>query len=321
MNIEKLFLELKSNIDYQDFRFLLSGKLASSLILRYLIKKNNINPKLNEILVPKFMGWWVYSNIQQNIQLSTTLSRYTKIIWLYHQFGIPQNLKVHNFALENKLLIIEDCAHVLKANLDNGKSDIFNSNYSIVSFSKFIDCSPLGGLQSSDKDFLRFVDNEINQSSKFQSIIINILIKICNLIEPNKLLYSKLYSINYSLWNFPSKNLNSGINCFKKKIKNEVIIRDKRFSLFKSEIKEKIYQDYFNYEKLTCQKLPFVIRNKKIMKNIIDKFENYKFSYDILTYDTNRNFLDPKFEKTIILDHSGKNQFFEDQIDLIKKLI
>ena len=314
MNIEKLFLELKSNIDYQDFRFLLSGKLASSLILRYLIKKNNINPKLNEILVPKFMGWWVYSNIQQNIQLSTTLSRYTKIIWLYHQFGIPQNLKVHNFALENKLLIIEDCAHVLKANLDNGKSDIFNSNYSIVSFSKFIDCSPLGGLQSSDKDFLRFVDNEINQSSKFQSIIINILIKICNLIEPNKLLYSKLYSINYSLWNFPSKNLNSGINCFKKKIKNEVIIRDKRFSLFKSEIKEKIYQDYFNYEKLTCQKLPFVIRNKKIMKNIIDKFENYKFSYDILTYDTNRNFLDPKFEKTIILDHSGKNQFFEDQI-------
>ena len=321
MNIEKLFLELKSNIDYQDFRFLLSGKLASSLILRYLIKKHNINPKLNEILVPKFMGWWVYSTIQQNIQLSTTFSRYTKIVWLYHQFGIPQNLKVYNFAHENKLLIIEECAHVLKANLDNGKSDIFNANYSIVSFSKFIDCSPLGGLQSSDKDFLRFVDDEINQSSKFQSIIINILIKICNLVKSNKLLHDKLYSVNYSLWNFPSKNLNSKINCFKKKIKNEIIIRDKRFSLFKSEIKEKIYQDYFNYEKLTCQKLPFVIRNEKIMKNIIDKFENYKFPYDILTYDTNRNFLDPRFEKTIILDHSEKNQFFEDQIDLIKKLI
>ena len=176
-------------------------------------------------------------------------------------------------------------------------------------------------MQSSDKDFLRFVDDEINQSSKFQSIIINILIKICNLVKSNKLLHDKLYSVNYSLWNFPSKNLNSKINCFKKKIKNEIIIRDKRFSLFKSEIKEKIYQDYFNYEKLTCQKLPFVIRNEKIMKNIIDKFENYKFPYDILTYDTNRNFLDPRFEKTIILDHSEKNQFFEDQIDLIKKLI
>ena len=57
---------------------------------------------------------------------------------------------------------------------------------------------------------------------------------------------------------------------------------------------------------------------KKVMNIIINNFEKYKFNYEILTYDTNRNFLDPKFEKTIILDHSGKNRFFEDQIDLIK---
>jgi hypothetical protein len=230
-------------------------------------------------------------------------------------------LKVKNFALENKLLIIEDCAHVLKANFNNGKSDIFNENYSIISFSKFIDCSPLGGLQSSDKDFLKIIDNEINQSSKLQSLIIDTLIKISKLVKSNKLLYDKLYSINYSLWNFPSKNLSSKINCFKKKIKDEIIIRDQRFSFFKNEIKEKIYQDYFNYEELTCQKLPLVIHNEKVSKNIIDKFDNYKFPYEILTYDTNRNFLDPKFERTIILDHSKKNQFFENQIDLIKKLI
>ena len=45
------------------------------------------------------------------------------------------------------------------------------------------------------------------------------------------------------------------------------------------------------------------------MNIIINNFEKYKFNYEILTYDTNRNFLDPKFEKTIILDHSGKNRF------------
>ena len=153
MSIQKIFLDLKSNIDYQNFRFLMSGKLASSLILIYLIRKENINPKLNEILVPKLMGWWVYSNIQQNIQLSTSYSKYTKIIWIYHQFGIPQKSVVRNFAKENKLIIVEDCAHVLKANFDNGKSDIFHDDYSILSFSKFIDCSPLGGLQSSIKTF------------------------------------------------------------------------------------------------------------------------------------------------------------------------
>ena len=140
------------------------------------------------------------------------------------------NLKVQNFASENELILIEDCAHVLKADLSNGKSDIFNAKYSILSFSKFIDCSPLGGLWSPDKEFLRFVDNEINQSNKFQSIIFNFLIKICNLIGSDKLLYKKLYSVNYSLWNF-LQNLNSKIHCFKK-IQNEIKL-DKRFSLLK----------------------------------------------------------------------------------------
>ena len=73
-------------------------------------------------------------------------------------FGIPQKSIVRNFAKENKLIVIEDCAHVLKANFDDGKSDVFNDEYSILSFSKFVDCSPLGGLQSSNQDFLKIVD-------------------------------------------------------------------------------------------------------------------------------------------------------------------
>ena len=265
-NIQKLFLELKFDINDKNFRFLLSGKLASSLILKYLIKKHNINPRLNEILVPKFMGFGVYANIHQNIQVSAQFSEYTKIVWLYHQFGIPQSIDVKNFADENNLLIIEDCAHVLKANLDDGKSDILNSDYSIFSFSKFIDCAPLGGVQSTDKNFLSFLDDEINQSSKIQSILINNLIKITNFINPNKLLYNKLTSLNYSLWNFPSKNLDNKVNYCKKNIESEIYLRNKNFNFFKKEIKEKIYQSYFNYENLVCQKLPLIVENLNVQK-------------------------------------------------------
>jgi hypothetical protein len=319
-NIQKLFLDLKLGIGEKNFRFLLSGKLASSLTLKYLIKKHKINPKLNEILVPKFMGFWVYSNIQQNIQVSTKFSKYTKIIWLYHQFGIPQSIDVKNFADDNHLLIIEDCAHVLKANLDNGSSDILNSDYSIFSFSKFIDCAPLGGMQSTDKNFLSFLDDEINQSSKIQSILINNLMKIANFFDPNKLIYKKLFNINYALWNFPSKNLDNKINFFKKNIESEINQRNENFNLFKKEIKEKIYQSYFNYEKLVCQKLPLVVENLKVQKNLIEKFEHYNFPYELLTYDKNRNFLNPKFYKTIMIDHSKNNPSFDKQIELIRKL-
>ncbi len=319
-NIQKLFLKLRFDISDKNFRFLLSGKLASSLILKYLIKKHNINPKLNEILVPKFMGFGVYANINQNIQVSAQFSEYTKIIWLYHQFGIPQSIDVKNFADENNLLIIEDCAHVLKANLDDGKSDILNSDYSIFSFSKFIDCAPLGGAQSTDKIFLSYLDNEINQSSKIQSILINNLWKITSFINPNKLLYKKLTSLNHALWNFPSKNLDNKINYCKKNIESEIDLRNKNFNFFKKEIKEKIYQSYFNYENLVCQKLPLVVENLNVQKNLIEKFEHYNFPYELLTYDKNRNFLNPKFYKTIMIDHSKNNPSFYKQIELIRKL-
>ena len=98
-------------------------------------------------------------------------------------------------------------------------------------------------------------------------------------------------------------------------------MRNKNFNLFKNEIKEKIYQNYFNYEDLICQKLPFVLSNINVQNNLIDKFEHYNFPYELLTYDTNRNFLNPKFDKTIVLDHSKYNPLFYKQIELIRKLV
>ena len=69
-----------------------------------------------------------------------------------------------------------------------------------------------------------------------------------------------------------------------------------------------------------CQKLPLVVENLKVQKNIIDKFEHYNFPYEILTYDVNRNFLNPKYHRTIMIDHSKNNSSFHKQIELIRKL-
>ena len=321
INTQKLILKLKSNFNSENFRFLLSGKLATSLIIKYLIKENNINPKLSEILVPKLMGNGVYSNISQNIQTGTVFSEYTKILYLYHQFGIPQSEKVKEFAEEKRLILIEDCAHVLRASTENGKSKICNSNYNLFSFSKFTNCGPLGGLISTDKKFLDFVDKEIDKSSKLQSIIINLLYKLNKILKNDSLFLEKMNSMNYSLWNYPSKNLEKNIKIFKKKIEEDLIIRNNRFIFFKNNIKEKIYFDYFKYKDLICQKLPIIINDEKIMNNLIDKFKFYKFPYEILIYDSNRNFLKPNFMKIIVLDHSEKNSFFEKQTELLKELL
>lgn len=49
INTQKHILELISNFNKKKIRYLLSRKFFNSLILKYLINKHNLNPKLNEI--------------------------------------------------------------------------------------------------------------------------------------------------------------------------------------------------------------------------------------------------------------------------------
>ena len=60
--------------------------------------------------------------------------------------------------------------------------------------------------------------------------------------------------------------------------------------------------------------------NLNDQKSIIERFEHYNFPYELITYDKNRNFLNPKFYKTIMIDHSKNNPSFYKQIELIRKL-
>ena len=68
-------------------------------------------------------------------------------------------------------------------------------------------------------------------------------------------------------------------------------------------------------------KITTCYRKFKCSKKLIEKFEQYNFPYELLTYDTNRNFLNPKFDKTIVIDHSKNNRSFYKQIELIRKLL
>ena len=44
-----------------------SGKQALSLICDYLLRIGYLKKKQSEILVPKFMGNWIYSNYNQSV--------------------------------------------------------------------------------------------------------------------------------------------------------------------------------------------------------------------------------------------------------------
>ena len=54
------------------------------------------------------MGNWIYSNYNQSVYTSTQYSKDTKLLHLYHQFGIPQKTEnLINFTKEKKLKLLK----------------------------------------------------------------------------------------------------------------------------------------------------------------------------------------------------------------------
>tara|TARA_B100001057_G_scaffold500478_1_gene615793 strand:- start:2991 stop:3977 length:987 start_codon:yes stop_codon:yes gene_type:complete len=314
--------KLKSEFDINDhnFRFVNSGKLGISLILSYLNKEKKFLPKLDEIFVPKFMGNWIYSSLNQNILTSTSFNKNTKLIYIYHQFGIPQNMKLlKDFADENNLIVLEDCAHALDGYSKSDNSIIGNEqHYVIYSFSKFFNCKILGGIKNENKNFLDYVDQKTKSSSYIQSYLNLFLINLSNFLGEHNIISKKILNLNYSLYHFLSKPIKSKINFVKKNFKTEIASRKNKYLLFKEALKNFDKNNFFNYDELSPYKIPVPMINPKQKEKIITKFEKENFKYDDLMYDQNRNMIEPNYIKTLVLNTSSKNINFTNQVEIIR---
>src|SRR3989338_10614661 len=100
----------------RDVEIVGSGKGAIALVLKYLTGKKIIKNKLDEIMVPDWLGYWVYNQMHSFVFPARKFSERTKVIFVYHQYGFPQDMdKIIKFAEEKKLVVIEDCAHSISS--------------------------------------------------------------------------------------------------------------------------------------------------------------------------------------------------------------
>ena len=66
VNLSEIFDAGKKTIPKsidEGFRFVGSGKAGIGLVLSYLAKEGTLENKMSEILVPPWMGTWVYSSM------------------------------------------------------------------------------------------------------------------------------------------------------------------------------------------------------------------------------------------------------------------
>lgn len=273
-----------------------SGKGALALVLRHLRERGIIRSKTDEILVPDWLGYWVYNQIQPYAFPAKRLSERTRAILVYHQYGFPQNMeKIMAMARERNLIVIEDCAHAVFSHY-NGKRLGWFADYSIFSFSKWVFCFALGGIRGND-EFNRYAV----QAAKSTAL------GLTTFKDGAKWLYEKsrgskyanyLMKMSYSLYDEALKPGTLAIRLLKTKLEAEVLLRQKRYQEFRKATAALGICDHLEKDGITPYVIPIRIKAGREGAVVVGLRECGVES-GVYQFDFNRNLLSPSFSSTV----------------------
>ncbi|MDD5031510.1 MAG: DegT/DnrJ/EryC1/StrS family aminotransferase [Patescibacteria group bacterium] len=308
-----------------NIRFIGSGKGAIALILGYLTDKKIIENKLNEVIVPDWLGYWVYNQIQPFAFPTKEFSDRAKVIMVYHQYGFPQNMDIIlEYAREKKLIVIEDCAHVIESYYKGKKLGTFG-DFSFNSFGKWLPCFILGGVESKFDDFNTYVDKAL----------LNVPLGLTLLKDSAKFLherskFSRFYSfekyarlfitMSYALYGKALKPSRLAIRLFLSNIEREVNIRQKRYSYFLKSVENLGICDHLEPDGITPYIIPLYCQENKRLR-IVKKLRDRGVEANLYNFDIKRNLLSPQFVPCVCLPcHAGiSDETFSDMTDIIIK--
>ncbi len=302
-----------------------SGKAAISIILQYLIHKKVITSKLDEVLVPDWLGNWVYSQIQAYACPAKRFSQRTKAIFVYHQYGFPQDMvKIMAFAKQHNLVVIEDCAHAIHSSCQRKPVGSFG-HFAFYSFSKWFFCFAAGGVKSSFNDFASFAKDRI-KDTPFGLTCFKDLIKFiyeCSTFSNLKVFkhYANLLiASSYAIYGQALKISRPAKKLIRAKLNNEIQLRQQRYQYFLDQTKHLGICHHLEKQSITPYIIPIYDQKEKLEK-LAQELIAQGIQTGLYNFDLNRNLLEPKFIPCLWIPcHSAiSQQQFEAIIQLIKK--
>lgn len=290
-------------------KFVGSGKGAIALVLKYLAEKKVIPDKTFEIMVPDWIGYFVYNQIQPFAFPSKKFSDRTRAILVYHQYGYPQDMdKILEFANEKKLTVIENCAHALKSYYKGKLAGSFG-DFSIYSFSKWVFCFGLGGVKSKFDDFYGYAGKIISGTPPGTAFVKDFakFLYDRSLFSGRNLLnkYANLFiNMSYALYGEALKPSRLATGLFCAKIDGEIRVRQERYQYFRNKAAHLGICDHLEPDGVT----PFVIpircpepKNKALLVSLRER----GVITGLYHFDINRNLLEPKFVQCVWIPCHG----------------
>ena len=248
----------------------------------------------------------------------------SKLFYAYHQYGFPQDMdKIKDYCENKKLILIEDCAHVLRSYYKKKALGTFG-DFSIYSFSKFVYCHSLGGVSCNNSKWEeKFKDHYFvndSKSSKILLFLIN-LHKYLLTNHPNNKSINFFNKIFYNIYSTNSNFSKSSVYLLDKNIREEI---DKRKIMYEYLIKYfSSYSIFDHLEKKDVIPWAIPLFFKKNLLKIKNELKNIDIETGVYHFDVNRFSVNPKFKKTILLPITFElgSSKFEKMIDILKKNI
>jgi hypothetical protein len=150
-----------------------SGKAAIALILEHLRKTGSLPGKMTPILMPQWLGTWVYAQTLLYGFPTIDPAERSPVVFVYHQYGFPQNMdRILDIASSRSMVVVEDCAHAADSRFRGRRLGTIGA-YALFSYSKFLFCHALGGVQSTDSTFDSFAADRVSGSSRVMRLFVN----------------------------------------------------------------------------------------------------------------------------------------------------
>jgi hypothetical protein len=248
-----------------------------------------------------------------------TLSKRTKAILVYHQFGFPQQLdEIESVANKNHWIILNDCANTLFSKVGD-KYLIDWGDFTVLSLSKLYGCGLGGALRTKTQELLPILmkRNDFDAKLAEEAFDYYLHIQRGNFGIKTQINIDKLYGYLPTIKSFASQAY-SGLPESIEDIKNDFERRKKIY-----EISAEIFGN--NVPQCEDEVIPFAIPitgKSETLSLLSDRIQrNLKVCTPVLHFDFARNMLDPDYRLAIVVGcHSGWTEdIIHEVFDLIKK--
>lgn len=271
-------------------QYVFSGKSAIALILRYLRREGVLADKSEQVLVPEWLGTWVYMTMQNYCFPTTVMNKKVRAMMVYHQWGFPQKMeKITAFAHKHKLFVIEDCAHTIDSTYKGRQTGTFG-DVSVWSFSKFFSVLVGGGLSTKNKKLRQFVTNEYHHHDK------KLERKAMKGLREGGIEIARAYAIYNQLTECPAGVKSRALQEYKEGSAEK---RRRNFALLREALWGKEEEKLLEYSEVVPWMVPLFAGAKN--KKIADALCRVGFESGVYRFDINRTVLGPRFVECVAL--------------------